>query len=125
MEPSEYVAKTLGDRTRADMKALAPEAAHSESTSTAFSHSAEKRHKQVNPACSAAARFLDAELDSQPGSPEPVESELNIYNSGNALDLVAGAYAELSSAFNAIADLIASQLADEHGTCNSIFLQMD
>ena len=73
---------------------------------------------------------LDAELDSQPGSPKPVKSELNTCNSGKALDLVAGAYAELSSAFHVIIDLIASQLADghllffdiDHGTCKSLFL---
>ena len=41
------ISKTLGDRTLADMKALAHEAAYSESTSTAFSYSTEKRQKQV------------------------------------------------------------------------------
>ena len=48
-----------------------------------------------------------------------------------ALGLVAGAYAELTSAFHVIIDLIASQLADghlrffdiDHGTCKSILLQ--
>ena len=64
------------------MKTLAPGTAYSESTPTAFSHSVEKRHKQVNPAYHAAARSLDAELDSQPGSPGPLESELNTCNSG-------------------------------------------
>ena len=47
------------------------------------------------------------------------------------VDLVAGAYVELPSAFHTITDLIASQLADlhplffdiDHGTCKSIFLQ--
>ena len=63
----EYVAKTLRDRTLADKKTLAPGPAHTESTSTAFSHSAEKRQRQVSPAYHAVARFLDAELDSQPG----------------------------------------------------------
>ena len=85
----------------------------------------------VHPAYHAAARSLDAELDSQPGSPGPVESELNTFNSGKALGFVAGAYAEPSSAFHVITDLIASQLADEHlqffdldhGTCKSISLQ--
>ena len=72
----------LGDRTFSDMKTLALGAAHFESTSAAFSHSAEKRQKQVSPACRAAARSLDAELDAQPGSPWPVESELNTWNSG-------------------------------------------
>ena len=43
-----------------------------------------------------------------------VESELNIYNSGEVLGLVAGAYAELPRAIHVITDLIASQLADEH-----------
>ena len=64
------------------MKALAPKAAYSEYTSAAFSHSVEKRQKQVSTAYHAAARSFDAELDSQPGSPGPVESELNTYNSG-------------------------------------------
>ena len=74
MDPSENLAKTLGDRTLAEMKTLAPGAVRSESTSTAFSHSAEKRQKQVSPAYHAAARSLDAELDldSLPGSPGPV-----------------------------------------------------
>ena len=57
------VVKALGDRTFADMRALAPGAAHSESTSTTFSHSVEKRKKQVSPAYSAAALSLDEELD--------------------------------------------------------------
>ena len=80
--PSENVAKTIDDRTLADMKALAPETACSESTSTAFSKSAEKRQKQVSLPNHAAARSLDAELDSWPGSPGPVESEHNTCNSG-------------------------------------------
>ena len=127
----ENVAKMLGDCTLADMKTLAPGTVYSEPASTTPSHAVEKRQKQVSPAYHAAARSLDAELGSQPGLPGPVESELNTYNSGNVLGLVAGAYAELSSAFHAIIDLIASQLADEHlqffdidhGMCKSIFLQ--
>ena len=112
-------------------KALAPGEAHSESTSAAFSHSTDKRQKQVSPVYHAAARSPDAELDSQPDSPRPVESELNTYNSGNVHGLVASAHAELSRAFHATIDLIASQLANghlqffdiDHGTCKSIFLQ--
>ena len=108
-----------------------PRTAYFESTSTDFPHSVEKRQKQVSSAYHAAASLLDAKLDSQPGSPGPVESELNTYISGKVLGLVAGAHAELSSAFNAINDLIASQLADEHlqffdighGMCKSIFLK--
>ena len=42
LELSENVAKTPGGRTIADMKALAPGDAYSESTSAAFSHSVEK-----------------------------------------------------------------------------------
>ena len=77
---------------------------------------------KVTPAYYAAARSLDAELNSQPGSPIPVESKLNTYNPWKVLGLVAGAYAELPSAFDLIADLGASQLADgnlqffDHGT---------
>ena len=105
------------------MKALVPEAAYSESTFDVFSYSAEKRQKQVSPS-------LDAELDSQPGLPGPVESELSTYNPGKVLGLVAGAYAELPCAFDVIIDLTTSQLADghpqffntDHGTCRSIFL---
>ena len=81
LNPSGNVARTLGDRTLADMKTLAPGAAYSEATSTAFSHSAEKREKQVGLVYHAAARSLDAEFESQPGSPGPVESELYTYNS--------------------------------------------
>ena len=86
------------------MKTLAPGIAYSESASAAFSHSVEKRQEQVSPAYRAAARSLDAELGSQPGSPGPVESELNTYNPGKVLGLVAGAYAELSSASHVIID---------------------
>ena len=50
LNPSENVSKILRDRTLADMKTLAPDTAYSESTSTVFSHSAEKRQKQVSPA---------------------------------------------------------------------------
>ena len=107
-------AKTLRDRALPETKAVAPGAAHSESTSTAFSHSAEKRQKQVSPAYHAAARSLDAELDSQPCLPRQFDSELNTYNSGKIVGLVSGSYAELSSAFHVITDLIASQLADGH-----------
>ena len=39
----EDVSKTLGDRNLADMRTLAPGTVYSESSSTAFSHSAEKR----------------------------------------------------------------------------------
>ena len=113
------------------MKAFAPGAAYYVSTSTAFSHSIEKRQKQVSRAYHAAARFVGAELESQPFSPGSVESELNTYNPGKVLGLVVGACAELSSAFHVIIDLIASQLAGghplffdiDHGTCKSIFLQ--
>ena len=87
---------------------------YSESTLAAFSHSVEKRQEQVSPAYRAAARSLDAELGSQPGSPGPFESELNTCNSGKVLGLVAGAYAELSRVFHVITNPIASQLADEH-----------
>ena len=127
----ENAANMLGDRTLENMKALAPRTAHSESTSTAFSHSVEKRQKQVSPAYHAVARSLDAELDSQPGSPGPVDSELSTFISGKVLGLVTSTYAELPSAFHVIADPIASELADEHlqffdidhGMCKSIFLQ--
>ena len=83
--PSGDVAKTLEDCTLADMKALVPGAAHSESTSTAFSHSVEKRQKKIGLNYHAAARSLGAELGSQPGSPGPVESELNTCNLGEVL----------------------------------------
>ena len=113
------------------MKILSPGAAYSESTPAAFSDSIETRQEQVNPAYHAAARSLDAELDSQPGSPGPVKSELNTYNSGKVLGPVAGVYAELPSALHVITDPIASQLADgnlqffdiDYGTCESISLQ--
>ena len=45
----ENTAKALGDRALVDMKALAPGTVYSESTSTAFSRSVEKRQKQVSP----------------------------------------------------------------------------
>ena len=70
----------LGDRNLVVMRSLTSGAAYSESTWTAFSHFVEKRQKQVSPAYHATARSLDTELDSQPGSPGPVESELNTYN---------------------------------------------
>ena len=64
------------------MKTLAAGTAHLESTTAAFSHSAEKYQKQVSPAYRAVAWPLDAELDLQPGSPGTVESELETCNSG-------------------------------------------
>ena len=125
----ENVAKLPGDCTLADMKTLSPGAAYSESTSTALSHSVVKRQKQVSPAYHAAARSLDAKLDSHPGSPGLADSELNTCNSGKAVGLVADAYAELTSVFHVTTDLFASQLADEHllffgidhGTSRSVF----
>ena len=113
------------------MKTLAPGTMDSESTSAASSHAVKKRQEEVSPAYGAAARSLDAEHDSQHGSPGPVESELGTYNSGKLVGLVAGAYAELPSVFHFITGLAASQLADEqlqffgidHGTCKSIVLQ--
>ena len=77
---SKILAKTPGGRTLADMKALAPGARNSESTSAAPSRAVKKRQEEDCSAYGAAARSLDAELDSQPGSPEPVESELGTYN---------------------------------------------
>ena len=73
------------------MKTLASGEACSESSSTGFSHSVEKQLKQVSPAYLAATRSLDAELNSQPGSPGQVVSELNSFNSGKVLGLVTGA----------------------------------
>ena len=113
------------------MKTLAPGTMDSESTSAEFSRAVKKRQEEVSPAYGAAARSLDAEHDSQHGSPGPVESELGTYNSGKLVGLVAGAYGELPSLFHVIIGLVASQLADEqhqffgidHGTCKSIFLQ--
>ena len=113
------------------MMTLKTGVAYSEYTSAAFSQSTEQPQKQVSPAYHAAARSLDPGLYSQPCSPGPVKSELNTYNTGKVLGLVAGAYAGLSSAFHVITDLIAFQLADEHpklfdiyhGTCKSIALQ--
>ena len=96
------------------MKDLAPGTAHTESTSAAFSDSFDKRLRQVSPAYRAAARPLNAKLDSMPASPGPAESELSTYNSGKFVGLVAGAYGELPGAFHVIIDLLASQLADEH-----------
>ena len=72
----EGASNLLTDRTLADMKSFAPGTAHCESTSTVLSHSAEKQQKHVSPDYSAAARSLDAEFDSHPGTPGPVESEL-------------------------------------------------
>ena len=111
----ENSAKTPGGRTLAVINTpVAPRAAYSESTLTTLSHFVEKRQKQVSPAYHTAARSFDSELGSQPGSPGPVESELNTYNSGNVLGLVVGAYAELTNAFQVIIGQIASQLANVH-----------
>ena len=115
----------------ADMKKLVIWATYSESTSAASPNSVEKRQKQISPAYHAAARSLDAELDSYPSSPRPAESEPNTKNSGWALGLVAGAHAVLPTTFHVTTDLIASQLADEHlqffdldhRTWNSVFFQ--
>ena len=98
-------AKTYGDRTLADMKTIAPGTAYSESTSTAFPTPLRTNKSKSAPPTT---------LRSGPGSPGPVESELNADNSGKVVGLVAGAYEEMSSAFNAIIDLIDSQLADGH-----------
>ena len=126
----ENAAKMLGDRTLVDIKTLTPGSANPESTSAALSHSVEKRQKQVSPAYHAAARSLESELDSKPGSSGPVESELNIKHSGNVVGHVAVAYAELLSAIQVIIDLIAFHFKDghlrffdiDHGTCKSIYL---
>ena len=90
IDPLGNEAKKLGDRTLSSMKTLAPGTSYSESTSAAFFHSVRKLQKQVSPAYHAAAGSLDAELDSKPCSAGPVESELNAYNSGKAVGLVAG-----------------------------------
>ena len=71
--------------------------AYSESTSTAYSHSVVKRQKQISPAYHAAVWSLDAGLDSHPGSPGPVESELSTYNTGKVVGSVDGAYTELQT----------------------------
>ena len=108
----EDLAKTTGGRTLADVKALAPRKAYSESTSTALSHSVEKRQKQVSPVYQAAARAPDAELDSQPGSPGPAESKPNTCNSGEGRGPRRRRVRGAAHAFHAITDVIASRLTD-------------
>ena len=92
----ENAAKALGDRTLSDMKTPALRAAHSESTSTAISHSVEKRQKQVSPAYHRFGQIprSGARLIAWLARASRVRAQH--LNSGKALGLVAGAYAELS-----------------------------
>ena len=113
------------------MKTLAPGAAHSESKSAAFPHFAHETTEASQPRLPRCGQVSRRGARLTPGSPGPVESELNTCNSEKVLGLVADACAELSSAFTVTIDLVASQLADghlqffdiDHGTCKFIFLQ--
>jgi hypothetical protein len=74
-----------------------------------------KRQKQVNGDYHKRAVKLDENLGTAAGSTGPFKKELNQYGQkGRVAGPVVGAFAEMSSDTYAIADLVASVLADEH-----------
>jgi hypothetical protein len=74
-----------------------------------------KRQKQVNGDNHKRSAKLDGKLGTTAGSGGPFKKELNQYGQkGRVAGPVVGAFAEVSSDTYAIADLIASVLADEH-----------
>ena len=104
-----YNATTLGD-----VKTLAPGQAYSESPSTDFGGSVQKRAGKVHEDYHKAAKKLDAELGTPAGSTRPVEAEMNTYNSGRASDLAVGAFGEVSSQIRDLTDLVACELSAEY-----------
>ena len=123
----------LGDHGRAlfDWKTLAPGKAYSETASTEFAAVANKRQVEVTRQYRTKARHLDAKLGTPPDEIGPVETELNTYNSGAVVGLVAGAFGEMSEGVHCITSFIASELASDHlqffaldpGMVRSIFLR--
>ena len=75
------------------------------------------------------AKHLDVKLGTPPDTIGPVETELNTYNSGNVVGLVAGAFGEMSEGVHCITSFVASELASDHlqffdsGMVRSIFLR--
>ena len=95
-ELDEKAKKVLGDQGRAlfDWKTLAPGKAYSETASTEFAAVANKRQVEVTRQYRTTAKHLDAKLGTPPDEIGPVETELNTYNSGAVVGLVAGAFGD-------------------------------
>ena len=115
-ELDEKAKKVLGDHGRAlfDWKTLAPGKAYSETASTEFAAVANKRQIEVTRQYRTTAKHLDAKLGTPPDEIGPVETELNTYNSGAVVGLVAGAFGEMSEGVHCITSFIASELASDH-----------
>jgi hypothetical protein len=105
----------FGDATTlGDVKTLAPGQAYSESPSTDFGASVQKRADKVHEDYHKAAKKLDAKLGTPAGATGPVEAEMNTYNSGRVSGLAVGAFGEVSSQIRDLADLVACELSAEY-----------
>ena len=105
----------LGEATTlGDVKTLAPGRTNSESPSTDFGASVQKRADKVHEDYHKAARKLDAKLGTPAGATGPVEAEINTCNSGRVSGLAVGAFGEVSSQIRDLADLAACELSAEY-----------
>ena len=105
----------FGDATTpGDFKALAPGQAYSESPSTAFGASVQKRADKVHEDYHRTAKKLDAKLGTHADATGPVETEMNSYNSGRVSGFVIGALGGVSMQVRDLADLVACELNAKH-----------
>ena len=87
--------------------------AYSESPSTAFGASAQKRAGKVHEDCHKTAENLDAKLGTHADATEPVGTKMDPCNSGRVSGFVVGAFGGVSMQVRDLADLVACELNAE------------
>ena len=97
-----------------DVKALAPGQAYSESPSTAFGASVQKRADKAHEDYHRTSKKLDAKLGTHPDATGPVETEMNPNNPGRVSGFVVGAFGEVPMQVRDLADLVACEINAEH-----------
>ena len=105
----------FGDATTlGDVKTLAPGQAYSESPTTAFGASVQKRADKVHEDYHKTAKKLDAKLGTHTDATGPVETEINAYKSGRVSGFVVGAFGGASVQVRDLADLVACEPNAKH-----------
>ena len=105
----------FGDATTlADVITLAPGQAYSESPSTAFGASAQKRADKVHGDYHRFSKGLDEKPGTHTDITGSVETEMNSHNSGRVSGFVVGAFGEVSMQVRDLSDLVACELNAEH-----------
>ena len=93
---------------------LAPGQAYSESQSTAFGESVQKRADKAHGDYHETAKKLDAKLGTHADPTGSVETEMNSCNSGRVSGFGVGAFGEVSMQVRDLADLATYELNAEH-----------